>query len=141
MTIEIQRADPAMRTFTAIVLGAATVVAIIVVYAFQRWLARATAGVPNPELIAQLRLWVAVTTTAIGTCLLVLAAYSARLARMTIGEKRWPPQSMRVIRDTPVRRDANALAIGRALNTAALLLVLFGVAAAIFSWRSFNATG
>lgn len=137
MSEEIQPADPRLRRVTAIVLTLAVFAAALAVFLFQHWLRRQAATQPADVLIAQLRHWIGVAMTASGLCLLLLAGYAARLARMTLEQRRWPPQRLRVLRDTPIRRDKTATDIGRALNVAALLLVALSAGVAILGWRFF----
>jgi hypothetical protein len=80
---------------------------------------------------------IALTVLASGLCLLLLAGYGARLARLASKERRWPLSNARVLRDTPIRRDLAALRIARWLNGGALALIALAIAAMAISWRLF----
>lgn len=135
--MDIQPADPRLRRTTAIVLTVATLLACTLLVALQYWLDRAFVATPNAQMIVQLRTWTAASMTAVGVCLLVLAGYAARLARQTSDGMRWPPETLRMLRDTPIRRGETAQRIARALNIGALTLVVLGIGAAWFGWRLF----
>lgn len=135
MTIDIQRADPRLRRKSVVVLVLAALAAIACVVAFHRWMTHQAESLPTGLLIAQLRRWIGIALTASGLCLLLLAGYSARLARRVIESRRWPLADARVWRDTPIRRDAAALRLGRWLNLVALVLVALAVVAGVLGWR------
>lgn len=138
MNTEIQRADPRLRRITIIVVCVAAAAGMLAVHVFRRWLLQATMGLTQAQLIARMHLWSALSMTGIGLCLLLLAGYCARLGRRTIEQQRWPPEPMRVLHDTPVRRGARAVAYGRLLNVIAAVLMLLAVFAGLMSWRMFT---
>ena len=111
MNEDIQTADPRLRRITLVALALAGVAALAVVVAFHHWMTRQAAVLPAEQLVARLRLWIGIAMTASGLCLLLLAGCAARLARTTLDQRRWPPSSLRVLRDTPVRREAAAAAV------------------------------
>jgi fatty acid desaturase len=137
MAIEIQRADARSRRISIIVLIVSVMVALAFFYIYQRWVTHLAATLPTEQLVAQLRRWIGVAMTVCGLCLLLLAGYAAWLARRTLDERRWPPTSLRVVRDTPIRRDAAAARIAKALHIAAVVLVVLAVVVAWLSWRVF----
>ncbi len=139
MPTDIQPADRRMRRVTAIVLVLAVIVAIVLVVAFQHWLTVQANRLPTEQLIVQLRRGIGFATFAVGLCLLLLAGFAARLARRIIGERRWPLAETRVLRDTPIRRDADAKKIAGWLNAATLALLLVAAATVVLSWRLFTA--
>lgn len=138
MSEEIQRADPRLRRVAVLMLVGATVAAACVLLGFHAWLVQSMATLTNVQVIARMHVSVGISCTGIGLCLLLLAAYCARIARATLDGARWPPASMRVLADTLVRRGAQAQTIGRLLNVAALVLVVLGFVAALYGWRSFG---
>ena len=135
MSVEIQRADPRLRRTSAIVLTLATVAAITAVLVFHQWMSRRAAVMSTSELVDQLRHWIGIALTASGLCLLALAAYSARQARRITEQRRWPLAEARLLRDTPIRRDAAALRVGNWLKLMALFLLLLAIAAGGLGWR------
>lgn len=135
MPIDIQRADPRLRRRSPIVLALSTVAAIACVVTFHHWITQQAASLPTELLIAQLRRWIGIALTASGLCLLLLAGYAARLARRVIAARRWPLADARVLRDTPILREAAALRLGRWLNIVAIVLVVLAVAAGVLGWR------
>lgn len=139
MNEDIQTADPRLRRITLVALALAGVAALAVVVAFHHWMTRQAAVLPAEQLVARLRLWIGIAMTASGLCLLLLAGCAARLARTTLDQRRWPPSSLRVLRDTPVRREAAAAAVARGLNITAVLLGALALTAAIAGWRLFTA--
>lgn len=139
MPTDIQPADRRLQRVTTIVLILAVIVAIILLVAFQHWLTAQASRLPTPQLITQLRHGIGIATLAIGLCLLVLAGYAARLARRIVAERRWPLAATRVLRDTRIRRDADASKIAGWLNAASLALMLITAATAVVSWRLFMA--
>jgi hypothetical protein len=68
---------------------------------------------------------------------LLLAAYAARVGRRAIEQRRWPLSSSRVLRDTPVRSGGDAVAFGRQLIGAAIVLVIAALAFGMLGWRFF----
>ena len=137
MAVEIQRADARSRLVSFVVLTVSVVAALVFVYVFHRWITQLAANLPAEQLVARLRRWIGAAMTACGLCLLLLAGYAAWLARLTLGQRRWPPAPVRVVRDTPVRRDAAAVSIAKALNAAAMILVVLAIVIAWLSWRLF----
>ncbi|HEY0230941.1 MAG TPA: hypothetical protein VGC55_06800 [Dokdonella sp.] len=138
MNHEILRADVRLRRVSFAVLALATVVAFILIFAFQRWLVHTTETMPTAQLIAQLRLWIGGALVACGVCVLLLAGYAARLARRIFEQGRWPLEDARVLQDTPIRRHAEAAKIARTMNIAAVLLMLLAAGLAAISWRLFG---
>ena len=137
MSTEIIRADQRLRRVTAIVLVLAVLAAIALVLALNEWMSHLAATLPTERLIVEIRRWIGFSMIASAMCLLLLAGYAARLARRTAKERRWPLGDARVLRDTPLRRDQAALRIAQLLDIVAFVLVLFGVATAMLSWRLF----
>lgn len=135
MQPDIQRADARLRLISGVVLVFATLIAIVGVIAFHRWMSQQAATLPTALLIAQLRRWIGFALLACGLCLLLLAGYAARVARQVIEQRRWPRAGARVLRDTPIRRDAAALRFGRLLNLAAIVLLALALGAGALSWR------
>lgn len=138
MSEEILRADPALRRKTAIVLGIALVLAILVLFLFQRWLIGSIVSLDVQVAVVRMRGLISIALTASAICLAVLAAYSARKGAQTRASARWPLAEARVLRDTPIRRGAAALRIGRWLQVLAGVLVLLALATGGVSWRLFN---
>jgi hypothetical protein len=139
MTIDIQPADRRLRRVTAVALVLAALAAIVLVLAFEHWIKRLPERLPTPQLVVQLRRGIAIAMLACGLCLLLLAGDAARLARRIIEERRWPLVAMRVLRDTPIRRDAAALRLSRRFNIAAGVLIVLAIGTGWLSWRLFVA--
>jgi len=138
MNHEILRADVRLRRVSFAVLALATVVAFILMFAFQRWLVRTADMMPTTQLVAQLRLWIGGALVACGVCILLLAGYAARLARRILEQDRWPLEGARVLQDTPIRRHAEAARIARTMNIAAVLLMVLAAGLAVLSWHLFG---
>lgn len=135
--IEIQRADPRQRRVVAVVLVVATLAAAALVIAAHRWLSVRAEQLTADQMIAQMRLWLAVVTAMVGMCLLLLGGHAARTARCIGEQGRWPLAGARPLRDTPVRHGPAALRFGRWLQAAAFALVLLALGAGLVSWRLF----
>jgi hypothetical protein len=137
MNTEIQRADIGLRRVTLIVLILATLAAAGLVLLARNWMiAKAIASTPQ-ELVVQMRFWISIASMSCGLCLLLLAAYTWRLARRASTQRRWPLAEARVLRDTPIRHGDAALATARLLNMVSLLLFVFSAATIVLSWRLF----
>ncbi|RYD16713.1 MAG: hypothetical protein EOP90_01690 [Lysobacteraceae bacterium] len=134
----IQPADLRLRRITGIVLALATLLALVLVVAFHRWLSDFSTTLPPALLIKQLRSWIGASAIASGACLLVLGGFALLRARAAAAQQRWPVSGARVLRDTRVRQGAEALRVARMLNIIALMLVAFGIAAAVVAWRLFS---
>lgn len=120
------------------VLALAAIAAFILMFVFQRWLVRTTGAMPTAQLIVQLRAWIGSALVASGVCLLLLAGYSARLARRIVEQGRWPLAGARVLQDTPIRRNAEAAKIARKMNIAAIVLMLLAAGLGAASWHLFG---
>jgi hypothetical protein len=107
-------------------------------FVFQRWLVRTTGAMPTAQLIVQLRAWIGSALVACGVCLLLLAGYSARLARRIVEQGRWPLAGARVLQDTSIRRNAEAAKIARKMNIAAIVLMLLAAGLGAASWHLFG---
>jgi hypothetical protein len=138
MSREIKHADPELRRRTFVVLGAASLAAIVLIWWFNGWLDRSTGTMPQDLLGAKLRVTIGLTCVACSLCLLILAGYAARLARGIVAERRWPLSTTRVVRDTQIRRDDAALAIARQLNIVAILLIVVALGVCVISARQFG---
>ncbi|KAB2900613.1 MAG: hypothetical protein F9K31_04465 [Dokdonella sp.] len=135
MNDDIQRADPAYRRRTLLLLVLAAVVAAIALAFTQRWL-YAQALVADPAVAArQLRAWIGMSTLLAGASLLVLAVHAWRQSRRAVRAARWPVPGVRVIRDTRVRRGAAVAPIVRWLRVCAMLCVVLAIAAIAIGWR------
>jgi len=121
------------------VLGAALLAAVLLMVLFQSWIGRSVRTLPDPQLVFELRRMIGFALTGCGLCLLVLAAYAARLAHRIIEQRRWPLRGARVMRDTRVRTGADAMTIGRVLNMAAIGLIAMAIGVGMLSWRLFGA--
>lgn len=139
MASDIHRADPSMRRITFIVLGLAMLVAVGLVFVFQHWLAQLALQFSTTELVAQLRRMIGFTTFAIGLCLLLIAACAARISRCIKSERRWPLTAARVLRDTPIRRERDAIRIAGWLTAAAIGLIVLALASIALGWRLLSA--
>jgi len=137
MNVEIHRADPRLRRLTLIVMSAGVVVALLAMVWVHQWL-RSTSMMPTAQLVAELNIIVGAAMSGVALCLLLLAAYAARLGRRIADERRWPLARSRVLRDTQVRSGNDALALGRMLNLASILLIVLGIAAGILGWHYFG---
>ena len=139
MNVEIQRADLRLRRRTFILLGAALLGAVLLMVLFHGWIGRSVRTLPEPQLVFELRRMIGFAVTGCGLCLLLLAAYAARLAHRVIEQRRWPLRGARVMRDTRVRTGADAMTIGRVLNMAAIGLIALAIGVGMLSWRLFGA--
>lgn len=135
MTVEIQRADPRLRRVTVLVLTLAAIVAAWSAFAFQQWMLQQAAALSSEQMIARLRHWIGLATTASGLCLLLLAGHSARTARRVSEQQRWPLADARLLRDTPIHRGGAAQRYRRLLNTTAVVLLLLALGVGLLSWR------
>ncbi|MEO7433791.1 MAG: hypothetical protein ABIR62_17630 [Dokdonella sp.] len=138
MADEIQRADPQMRRTTSIALILGVLAALGLVVVFKWRLAAWVAATPTAMIVTGLHRGAAYALLGSGLCLLLLGGYVARLATRIRQQQRWPLDGVRVVRDTPVRRGADALRIGQWLNITALVLTLIAIAAGMVSWQLFG---
>ena len=135
MSGDIQRADPAYRRRTLLLLALSAVAAGVGLYLMQRWL-YAQAVLATPDAAAhQLRAWIGASTMLAGVSLLVLGAHAWRQSLRALRAGRWPLPTARVIRDTPVRRGAAMVALVRWLRVSAMLCVVPAIAAIAIGWR------
>lgn len=138
MNHEVLRADVRLRRVSLAVLALATIVAVILIFAFQHWLVRTADAMPTAQLVAQLHLWIGGALVACGVCMLLLAGYAARLARRILEQGRWPLDGARVLHDTPIRRHAEAAKLARTMNLAAISLMALAAGLAALSWHLFG---
>lgn len=128
-------ADPSLRRQTLAALVVAVIFAVVAMVWFQSWLS-GIAAIPGTDLlIIRLRRLIGIALTGSAICLAVLAWYSAHKAAKVKLFQQWPLPTVRVLRDTPIRRGNAALEIRRRLNVAAGILVLLALATGIVSWR------
>jgi len=129
------RADPRLRRQTCAALGIATIVAIVAIVFFQHWLKEISAAPGTDLLILRLRRMIGMALTGSALCLALLAWYAAHTASRINSSRQWPLPGSRVIRDTPIRHEAAALAVGRQLNGVAISLLVLAFAMGYISWR------
>jgi TRAP-type C4-dicarboxylate transport system permease small subunit len=137
MSTEILHADRRLRRVTFVVLMLSVLAAAALVFASHAWLTRLANTLTTAQLIEQIRRGIGLAVIACGGCLLLLAGYSARMARRVKNERRWPLSDARVLRDTPIRRDLAATRIARLLDVVTFALVLFAIATIVLAWRLF----
>jgi len=135
MSEEIQRADPAYRRRTLLLLVVAVVLALAVLAGAQRWMqAHAIVGSPRDAAL-QIRQWIGITATLCGFCLLALAGHAWWLSSRAQRDARWPLASARVMRDTRVRRGVAVAPIVRWLRIAAVILIVLAALAIAAGWQ------
>jgi hypothetical protein len=128
MTTEIHPADPRLRRVAFCVIGAGAIAALLGVAAFRHWLDRIAGSMTAEAFVHTVRRTIGFSSLACGVCVLLLAAYAAWLGRRVIADRRWPLPSARVLRDTPVRSDGDAISFGRLLLVAAAALAVAALA-------------
>lgn len=139
MNVEIQRADPRLRRWTFIVLSAAVLAAVLSMVAFHHWIDRSARLLPGPQFVFEVRRMMGFAITGCGLCVMLLAAYAARLAHRVTEQQRWPLRGARVLRDTRVRHGADAMSMARMLNMAAIGLIVLAIGFGMLSWRQLGA--
>ncbi|MGH8172765.1 MAG: hypothetical protein ACREPX_06435 [Rhodanobacteraceae bacterium] len=138
MNVEIQRADRSLRRRTFMVLSAAVLAAVLFMILFHAWMGRAARTLPDAQFVFELRRMIAFAVICCGLCVMVLAAYAARLAHRVTEQQRWPLRGVRVMRDTRVRSGSDAMAMARMLNMAAITLIALAIGFGMLSWRLFG---
>lgn len=132
---EIHRADPALRRQLLWVLAILLVTGGAGLWALQQWLDALfqTLGQHNPgHLHTWLTRLVGGAALLVGSALAAGALWLYRLADDTRQQQRWPPSSLRVTQDLPVRRATEALAYAQQLRVSAIALGLMG--ACVLLW-------
>jgi uncharacterized membrane protein len=122
------RADPRLRRQTLIALGLASVVAIVAIILFQRWLADIGTMAGTDLLILRLRRMIGIGLTGSAICLALLAWYAAHQASRVKAVEQWPTPGARVIRNTPIRRGSAAQKVIRLFQATALVLLILAFA-------------
>jgi hypothetical protein len=117
---EIHKADANLKRTAAIVLGVTAVVLALSVAVSMHWLDIRTATLDPTQAAATFRTVATAAMLFTGVCLLLLGLYLLHRSQRIIEERRFPTSNTRVIRDTPVRRDAAALRIGRQVRWASI---------------------
>ncbi|MEO8010388.1 MAG: hypothetical protein ABI650_01960 [Dokdonella sp.] len=135
MSNEILRADARTRKRTGIILGIGVLACIATLYAFRLWLADTTTEMHTDALIVRTRTLNGLALTGAALCLALLAWQAARSGRLACQHAQWPLPGARVVRDTPIRRGAAAMRVGRLLQVAAVVLIALALAAGLLSWR------
>lgn len=135
MEPDIVRADPQYRRKAWLVLGVATVLAVLCVLGFARWLQAWSQAMALELLVARLRVGAAAAVLAAAVCLLLLAAQAAVQGRRVLDAGRWPLPGARLLQDRRIRRGPAARRIGRSLQGVAVLVTLTGLAAGLVGLR------
>jgi hypothetical protein len=130
---EIVRADRAMRR-TALVVGLGLVVALVVALrSAERFLG--SLSVLSQASPAEAVLWFAAFIVPLLVLVVVAGVDAGRRSLSTLRESRFPPDGMRVLRDTPVIRGRPARVIGAVGCTLCATLL---VAALLLGWMSYR---
>jgi len=139
MSDEILRADQRLRRLTAIALIVATLLCVVAMIAFHRWMSGIGDGQHVTHVVARIRSMIALALTGSALCFAALAWLAARSGQRARSSEQWPLPGARVIRDTPIRRGSAATRIGVLLQMAAVVLIVLAIAAGTLSWRLFSA--
>lgn len=139
MSDDMLRADQRLRRLTTIALVVATLVCLLAMFAFQRWINGIGEGQHVAQVVARIRSMIGLALTGSALCFAVLAWHAARIGQRARSSEQWPVPGARVIRDTPVRRGRAATRIGVLLQVAAVVLIVLASAAGTLSWRMFGA--
>ncbi len=137
MSDDILRADARTQKRTGIALGVATLACVGGLIAFQQWINAQVGDVHTEVLIVRTRSLIGLAMTGAALCFALLAWQAARSGRLVSQHGQWPVPGARVVRDTPIRRGAAAMRIGRLLQVAAVVLLLLALGAGVLSWRLF----
>lgn len=133
------RADARLRRQTLIALGLASVLAVVVLVFFQRWLTGIGTIDGTDLLILRLRQMIGIGLTGSAICLALLAWYAVHQASRVKAAGQWPTPGARVIRDTPIRRGAAAKQAMQLFQATALVLLILAFALGYASVRMFGA--
>lgn len=140
MSDEIQRADPAYRRRTFVLLAVAALLALLALVAIRHWMAAHVINGSPREVAAQMSNWISISVTLCGFCLLALGAYAGRCSIRAARERRWPLPGTRVVRDTRVRHGDAVAPIVRWLRIAAFVTVALAALAIASGWLIRHAT-
>lgn len=139
MSDDILRADQRLRRLTTIALIVATLLCVVALIAFHRWMSGIGDGQHVAHVVARMRSMIALALTGSALCMGALAWHAARSGQRARSSEQWPLPGARVIRDTPMRRGRAAARIGVLLQIAAVVLLVLAIAAGTVSWRLFSA--
>ncbi len=132
--MDVQRADPKLRVVSIAVVIVALVLGVVLWVVLQRWLSELK---QVPASVAQAQLLTAFVW-AIGSACVACVWLAASLWRSGAGIRRaaqWPLPGSRVVRDTPILRGDTAVARGRLMQIAGVVLFLCAACIAVLAWR------
>lgn len=135
--IEIEPADPRLRRRAIIALVAAGLIGATGIAMLQQWLDELARGrdATDPGTLGLMATALALTIGIACASLLVLGFYLWRLGTRVHASMRFPPPGMRVLRDTPVVRGADASRRARMLQILAGVLLLCAAGLTLATWR------
>jgi len=137
--MEIQPADVAERRRVIGIVVSAAFVLIALAFAFEFWLRHLSIELDGAGLLATLKPVLRACLLLIAACGIGLGAHLIVRGNTIVRERRFPASDTRVIRATPVRKEAQALRIGRRCQTAGAVLCLAGCAFALLAMLWVNA--
>lgn len=132
--MEIQRADLAYRRRVTRTLIAVTALLLAGAIAFQFWLHSISARLPLPELVATIRLTVAVCVALTAASIAALGAHLWLRGNLIVRGRRFPPRDVRSVRDMRIREGVDAVRVGRASQTLGALFVTVAALVALAGW-------
>ncbi len=136
--MDVQRADPKLRVTALAVVIVALVLGVVLWFVSQRWFA----GLKHlPAAVAQAQLLTAFAWTFGSGCVAIMGL-AVFLWRSGMGVRRaaqWPLPGSRVVRDTQVLRGDAAVARGRLMQVAGVVLFLLVTCVAVVAWRLYYA--
>jgi MFS family permease len=119
MKNEIQLADPIYRRKVVLALVAGAIIGALLIALFQHALDWAAS---EPERAVTRLGWVVVTLIPLALPMLLMSRWVWRVGKATVEAGRYPPPSMKLVRDTPVVRGSEATRRGRLVQAVAIML-------------------
>ncbi len=131
---EIQKADPRARRRALLIVGAGTLVGVLLLAtvdsgrpAFEAWV--------DADRHARSRLVAGALILLMAGPAIAMSVYLWRLGTQIVQSRRFPPPGRRVVRDTPVVIGEAAARAGRWLRILAVALGVSGLLLAVLLWR------
>ena len=128
--IDIHRADPHARRLAAIGLAAALLGGALLLWWLQSWLTRLAPGDPSAlDVLLWSTAGVTLLTAAVG---FAAAGLLWQIGSRSLAEARFPPATLRTVRDVPIRRGDAARRSARACQAGAVAVAL--LATGVLAW-------
>ena len=133
---EIQRADPKARRRNTIISIVLLVVFVPLLFWFKPYVKSLEPWISEPgETVERVKFSITLLISIGAVLLILITTITFKFANAVLESNRYPPPSIKVIRDTRIRRDEAARKMGRLIQAYGVVVIIFLVVLILAGWK------